>query len=442
MENQPLQPAVLSEIVPEKAPLMAPQVNYTQYQISLQSKWDLPTTKATLEEHEYGTFHRSAQLAEYARRVDRIYAALRTRCMGALGLPFSLEAPEAKCPEHVMKAAKLAMDGIPETTLTKILRNVVMLGFCLVQIRWDYVDGYFQPVMEPWDAQWVHYDHNAKCYRVQVREGHILHVKQGDPKWALFVGGCEDDAWLDGALRPLALAILLAQVAWVDWANYNETHGQPIKLAKIPAGAKGEADPDQAATNKRFLTQLQNLKKSGLVSLPQHKEGIKELSYALELLEAKDNSWETFERFQTAINIAIALILLGQHLTSETGDIGTQALGKIHEGVRQDLMESDTDMLSSNLKAQVFRHWAVFNFGRADWAPTPKWDATPPPDQQAEVAVVKTIVDAAVAAGQAVPAIDFGALLKRYNVPMLPVGAPGAAPTPTPPAATVQIPAA
>jgi len=449
MSEAPIEPrpAVLAE--PVKADVddkivFAPQVTYTQYQLSLQSKWDSDTVRCTLEEHENGIFHRSAQLAEFCRRNDRIYAALRTRVMGALGLPFSVEKP-GDCDndprlDKVCKLADKAMQRIPESTLAKILRGVVMLGFCLAQIHWDYEDGYFWPRLEPWDAQWVYYDHNEKCYRVQTKEG-ILRVNPGDGKWALFMSGSEEDSWLDGAIRPLGLLYLLGQISWVDWANYNETHGQPIKLVKVPAGAKGSVaaggSPDpQEQKNQLFFKQVMSMKKAGGVLLPQHKEGNVELNYALELLEAKDGSWETFNTFKTTINIAIALILLGQHLTSETGETGTQALGRIHENVRQDLMEGDTDMLSEHLRTQVFCPWAEYNFGDRNLAPYPIWDATPPPDAKLELEGVKLLLEAASAAKQlGAPVdlpLDFRAIAKKYGLPLLaqPMATPMAPPIP------------
>lgn len=424
----PKQPAVMVETLadPEAGKIiLAPQVTYTQYQIELRDKWTNELVLCTLREHEGGQFHMSAQLAEGCRRNDRIFAALRTRVMGALGLPFSFEAPDgysADDPQvkRVMGLADKAWARIPESILAKVLRDLVMLGFSLCQIHWDYQDGFVWPRLEPWDAQWCYYDHNEKCYKAMTREGSQIRVNQGDRKWILFLSGTEDDSWLNGAIRPLGLLYLLGQVSWVDWANFNERHGNPLLLAKIPAGAKGDIENTDA--NKRFFNQLKNLKKAGVVQLPQHKEGIEQLSYALELLESKNNGHETFEKFKTTINIAIALVLLGQHLTSETGDIGTQALGRIHENVRQDLMEADTTLLSSHLHEQLFKHWAEINFGSKDLAPWPCWDATPPPDQKLELdGIHKLLESAKIAKELGAPVdlpLDFRAIAKKYGMPL------------------------
>lgn len=427
-DTDPKQPAVIAETIEDpnsEKIVLAPQVSYLQYQVELRDRWTNDLVLGTLHEHEHGIFHMSAQLAEGCRRNDRIYAALRTRVMGALGLPFSFECPEGSDPndpkvKNIMQLAEKAWKRIPECILSKILRDLVMLGFSLCQIHWDYEDGYYWPRLEPWDGQWTYYDHNLKCYRVQVRNGGILHVKPVDRKWCLFLSGTEEDSWLNGAIRPLGLLYLLGLVSWIDWAQFNERHGNPLLLAKIPAGAKGDIEESDA--NKRFVTQLRNIKKAGVVHLPQHKEGNKELSYALELLESKNNSWETFEEFKNTINIAIALVLLGQHLTSEAGDIGTQALGRIHENVRQDLMEADTDLLSSHLAAQVFAHWAEINFGDKNLAPIPTWDATPPPDQKQELDGIRVLLESAKIAkelGMQVDLpLDFKAIARKYNMPL------------------------
>lgn len=70
------------------------------------------------------------------------------------------------------------------------------------------------------------------------------------------------------------------------------------------------------------------------------------------------------------------IFILGQTLTSSAGDKGSQALGKVHEGVRQDVIEGVCDFVGEILTYQLVPAIAALNYGKgktelpgiwADW---------------------------------------------------------------------------
>jgi hypothetical protein len=50
--------------------------------------------------------------------------------------------------------------------------------------------------------------------------------------------------------------------------------------------------------------------------------------------------------------------------------------------VRQIILEADARVLQRTLYVQVLRPFAALNFGNPDLAPTPKWNVSPPEDQE------------------------------------------------------------
>jgi phage gp29-like protein len=63
-------------------------------------------------------------------------------------------------------------------------------------------------------------------------------------------------------------------------------------------------------------------------------------------------------------NREMSKAVLGQTLTTDTeGSTGTFAAGKVHEGVRMDLLEADAITLAKTVRLQILRPLVGFNFG-------------------------------------------------------------------------------
>ncbi len=83
----------------------------------------------------------------------------------------------------------------------------------------------------------------------------------------------------------------------------------------------------------------------------------------IELLEAsRSSSVNTYADLCEFMNRAIAKVILGQTLTSETSDAGTYALGKVHNEVRLDIVKADADALCEAINRQAVRWICHLNF--------------------------------------------------------------------------------
>src|SRR5690606_14363612 len=109
------------------------------------------------------------------------------------------------------------------------------------------------------------------------------------------------------------------------------------------------ADADKQA----FLSDLQAMANSASIVLPD--------GWNVELLEAKVGSGEVFAKLIEWANKAIAVAVLGQNLTTDV-EGGSHAAAQVHENVRQDLIDSDAETLSTTAREQVLVWWAEFNF--------------------------------------------------------------------------------
>ena len=103
---------------------------------------------------------------------------------------------------------------------------------------------------------------------------------------------------------------------------------------------------------------------------------------------------EIFERILDRASRELTLAILGQTLTSGGEGGGSYALGKVHNQVRWDLIESDALALEETLTRQLLEPIVRLNLGQG--APVPRWRFVldEPEDMVALAGTVKTLVEA------------------------------------------------
>ncbi len=372
----------------------------TPWTAGLDPVWSLDKAKRALNEHEWGSFTSSSMMVEAMLRDDRIAAVLETLINGFLSLPFAVEA--AVVPEDEPNAAartELAEDiraqladqwdeSFPRDELAQLIFWYVTLGVAVARIEWQREADVWRPRLKVWHPQFLRWQHSDRTWRINTQEEPDREIVPGDGEWVLLSRG--DRGWMQGAIRQLVIPWLIRQFAWRDWARYSERHGLPILKGKVPAQASA---PDK----KQFRKGMQALVSATSVTLPQGVGG-SDQDFDLELLEAKDRSWEGFQKLLDQCNTAIAVRLLGQNLTTEVKG-GSLAAAQIHDRVRLDRIEFISNDVSENLGDQVINHWLVFNRGAdaAGLEPFPSWDTEPPKDLKDRGAAIGALADGLVA---------------------------------------------
>lgn len=345
------------------------QKNFRDLPVRTFTDWSVSNVKAALSELEFGSFARAAMLADAMTRDDRVSAVLDTRVKGVLGLPLTFEPGAGRQKASVVKEIEAGWwDMFPEDAVSDLLHWGLLLGVAVAEIEWELGDRWI-PRPKVWHPQFLHYRWDERRYYVHTQDGPVA-VTPGDGKWVLFTPGGDRRPWMGGLVRRLAIPWLIRNFALRDWARYSEVHGMPIRKAKVPANAKQE-DKDI------FLAQVEDLGNESVVLTP---EGEKDGSgFDLLLEEAKGDSWEGFERLMGKTETAIAVAVLGQNLTTEVQG-GSYAAANVHDRVRLDYLEADTEGLSTTLRAQALGWWAEFNFGSRALAPWPRFETAPPPE--------------------------------------------------------------
>lgn len=379
---------------------------------------------SALTQLELGNFRQAAILSDATGRDDRITAVTATR-VGAL-LAANLDVKPADDRAKTAKYAEMfggtedapgRWDRAFQSGMTsKILKAGLHMNFGLAEILWSYEDGILWPRLKYWHTQFVRWDVYSETYRLMTADQGEITLPRIDEEteaqgqWFIWCPFGYRYAWLDGMIRGLAPMFMRRMWNNRDWARYNEVHGLPITKAIAPgSGGSGSATDD-------FFDKVANRGSEPTILLQQGAEGNK---FDVELLEAVAQTYETFKDSKTDVNIDIAVLMLGQNLTTEAtgGGLGDGG-ASTHNLVRLDKAKEDAAFAGA-LYEQVLKPWARFNFGDAMLAPRPMYRVDPPDDEGAKTLVLKGVGDGIKALQDAKVPVNVRATSEEFGILLL-----------------------
>ena len=350
-------------------------VIYREIPISvIATGWDIPSARVAMNDLVLGLFDSAAQITDSVIRSDsRVQSALSSR-LSILGRPVDFRIPRRYRDSALARECLDAfVDAWPtmtaESSMGEIQRWAIMMGFGPAQLLWDTSGEYAVPHPQPWHPRYVYYHWLYRCYVAITLDGHVA-IDAGNGSWLNHAPHGAYRGWMRGAIGAVTPWWLARHYALRDWARYSERHGLPMIKAKTPA----VGDPYQQAA---FRTSLGALGQESVIHLPQNPPP--QLSYDVELLEAKDTAHEGFRMLIEQCNGEITLALLAQTLTTSMPAEGgsSYAAARVHAGVMQALLEADARALATTLYTQLARPFAAINFGDPELAPRVVWDVTP-----------------------------------------------------------------
>jgi len=135
------------------------------------------------------------------------------------------------------------------------------------------------------------------------------------------------------------------------WLQFIDKFGAPSVKGTYPANA---GDPEK----KKLMEALRALRSNSVTAIPD--------GMSAELIQAAKSGISTHEQLIDRMDQAITTVVLSQTLTTSQGNSGSQALGKVHEGVKDGIAKSDADMLSDTLNETLMSWFTIFNFPNAE----------------------------------------------------------------------------
>ncbi|MBU1041286.1 MAG: DUF935 domain-containing protein [Proteobacteria bacterium] len=309
--------------------------------------------------------------ADIEDRDEHIHAELSKRRRALLGLQWSIMPGKGsgtpKNPDKravaIAEAVREQFDTMPDfEDMVLDLADAIGPGFAALEIEWGYDGRVHVPMCLHHRPQtWFqllppHLGGDANTLR--LRDGSMEGQALQPLGWVLHRHRSKS-GWLarTGLFRVLVWTFLLKGYARGDFAEFLEIHGLPLRVGTYPTTAQPE---DKAALRR------------AIQAIGHDAAGIIPEGMVIDFKEAAKGSEKPFEAMLDHCERGQSKAILGGTLTSQAdGKSSTNALGKIHDEVRRDIMASDARQIASSITQQLLLPLAVLNQGVSDPALLP-----------------------------------------------------------------------
>lgn len=150
-----------------------------------------------------------------------------------------------------------------------------------------------------------------------------------------------------------------------DWLAFAEMVGRPARVGTFGTGKrqdKSDGLPEATNEDKALLIEaLDNWSSSNSVALPD--------TVRMQLIDNTASNGELHNKLATYCNEEISKAVLGETLTTESGNRGARSLGEVHNAQRIAIAKWDSLCLSETIRQQLIAPIVEYNFGSS--APIP-----------------------------------------------------------------------
>ncbi len=336
---------------------------------------------------EQGDLISQCELAEDLEEKDgHLYAELDKRKRALLSVDWYLEPPRdaseaEKQDTKIVQAMLEDLNVMP--TLLKDMADAILKGFSMHELKWQREGStWFVESPEYRDPSWF-ITHPDRRNELRLRDS----THEGAELWPF--------GWLKHEHKAksgyLSRAGLVRQLVWPfifknysvrDLAEFLEIYGLPLRIGKYPSGANdGE---------KRALLQA-------VMSIGHNAGGIMPKGMEMDFHSAANGQAEPFELMMSWGEKTMSKVILGGTLTSQAdGKSSTNALGNVHNEVREELRDSDLEQLATSLSRDLIYPMYALNcksFKNRRRYPKFVFDIKKPEDLQALAAPLKSLVE-------------------------------------------------
>ncbi|MGN5005786.1 DUF935 domain-containing protein [Aeromonas sp. 96A] len=296
---------------------------------------------AALKEAEQGNLIAQCELAEDMEEKDaHLQSELGKRRRALLGVSWTIEPPrnatsaekrDSEMIRELIEDFTWLDDAIFDAT-DGILKGFSAQEFC----GWEMVEGLQLPKGIVWrDPAWFQ-THPDDRNQLRLRDGSQEGVALNPFGWLLHKAKSKSGYLArTGLIRTLVWPFLFKNYSVRDLAEFLEIYGLPVRLGKYPEGA----------TEKEKATLLQ-----AVLSIGHNAGGIIPRGMEIEFQNAASGQADPFVVMMEWCERSMSKAILGGTLTSQAdGKSSTNALGNVHNEVRQEVRDADLRQLAATL---------------------------------------------------------------------------------------------
>lgn len=264
----------------------------------------------------------------------QISACVDSRKAGCLSLKWFIKSEDDERKEFLTNV----LNSLDTYNLIGNILNAPLYGFQPLEIIWKKQDGYIVPdeITAP-PQEWFHFNtENELCFKMKgVKDGFVINFSEKKFLCPVHKATFENP-YGQAVLSRCFWDNIFKKGGYEFWARFMEKCSMPHYIGTY---ARGES------TDKieEFAQSIHDMIQDAVITIP---EGAK-----IEIVEpsGKAASFEIYKEFIKICDDNIAKNIIGQTLTTDTGDTGSYALGKVHYAVREDIINSDKRLVEKTL---------------------------------------------------------------------------------------------
>jgi len=329
----------------------------------LQNQWHSTNTAAGLTPQRLaqlfasaaiGNLYSQAQLFEdMLERDAHLYAEMDKRKSAPGILDWSIVPPRnaTTAEKNLAAYADEVLRDLPDfDDLIKSMMDAVGHGFSALEITWTKDGNEWLPNFEHRPQEWFQLSHNGRS--ITLRDGSIDGAELQPFGWILHAHGLAKTGYLGRMplYRVLAWPFLYKLYGISDFAEFLETYGLPIIVGKYANGA---------------TTEQQRSLANAVRSLGHDARAVMPADMQMDIINAATGGGSTGHLDMVAwADKAQSKCILGGTLTSQAdGKTSTNALGSVHNEVRQDIRSSDCRQIAGTLVRDLIYPLLMLNKG-------------------------------------------------------------------------------
>jgi phage gp29-like protein len=293
---------------------------------------------------------RSYRIYDEIRRDPHAHAILQKRKLEVISREWQVVAvSDRRNDKKIAADIERLLKSVSFDQLTRGLLGAILKGFAVAEIIWTRNGGIWTPsAIKVKKQNRFRFDVNGGL-RMLTRSAPVEGVAVPDRKFIVHRHSIDDD---DDDPYGVGLGSVLFWPAWfkrqvlANWLQATRKHAAPTTLAQYQ-GAFDKAKQDLLAEA------LMAMQASDSLIVP---ENVK-----VELLEAKGSNVQS-EELARYLDELMSEAVLGETLTTNSGERGARSLGDIHNEIRIAIAKADADLVCKTIQQSLLRWYVEINY--------------------------------------------------------------------------------
>ncbi|KQR75759.1 DUF935 domain-containing protein [Rhizobium sp. Leaf341] len=291
------------------------------------------------------------QLYDEIRRDPHAFAILQKRKLEVVSREWNVfEVSESDLDKRAAAEVTRQLKAIDFDKLTRGLMGAVLKGFSVAEVLWANVAGVWTlQAVKVKKQRRFRFDMDGQL-RLLTRSAMVEGVPVPDRKFVVHrhsIDDDEDDPYGIGLGSVLYWPAWMKRNALAQWLRAVEKHGTPTTKIIYPGGYDKQRQDE-------MLEAIRQLANDTGIAVPEN--------VIVELLEAKAGGGDVFEKLNRYLDELMSEAVLGETLTTNSGERGARSLGEVHNEVRVAIAKADADLISATIKDTIVRWIVELNF--------------------------------------------------------------------------------